>query len=795
MIALRNIRKQTFYSFINIFGLTIGLSACLLIGMYVTDELSYDKFHENAENIYRIGLQGKIQGQDLHVSNSNGVMIEAMHREIPGVLGGIRVQQVGDIVFKYEEKGFAEEQVFFADSNYFEFFSFNLENGEASTVLDEPNTVVLTSEMAEKYFDEDDPIGKILIIGNDETAYKVTGIASKAPSNSLIKFDAILSMKSIEEGVEQNGWTSNFLHNFYLKDENTRVEDIDVKLGELTYKYVGPELERFMGVNFDEFLEAGGEYGYYSYPLLDTHLKSGFTDDLGPNGDITYVYIFGAVGAFILLIACINFMNLSTARSAGRAKEVGMRKTLGSYRQQLIGQFLSESVLYSFVSALLAIGVAYLTLPQFNFISGKEIVFSDYVGLEFFIGIIVVSLMVGVIAGSYPAFYLTSFKPVEVLRGKVKAGMKSQGVRSFLVVFQFWISIMLIVCTAVVYQQLIYMQNKNLGFDKHNIMVVRNTNRLDNNRIPFKNAIETNSNIKISSYTNNVFPGVGNTTVFRDAQAETDHLMGSYFADYDHQETMNFELVEGRFFSKDFPSDSTAVLINESAKLELGWESIEGMKLMNYFGNEPSTDRVIGVIKDFNFESLKEDIRPLVLSLTDRSNNLMIRYEGSSKEAVEATGILWDEYASGETFEYEFLDENYDALFRAEERLGSIFSIFTALAIFIACLGLFALASFMAEQRTKEIGIRKAMGATIPNLASLLSKEFTKLVIIAFVLSIFPSYYFMNKWLDGFAYKQDIGVWLFIGAGVLSLLIALVTVSYQALKAALSNPVDSLKYE
>jgi putative ABC transport system permease protein len=763
--------------------------------MYVIDELSYDKFHENAENIYRIGLQGKVQGQEIQTSNSNGVMIEAMHREIPGVLGGIRVRQIGDIVFKYEEKGFAEEQVFFADSNFFEFFSFDLEKGEASTVLDEPNTVVLTQETAEKYFSEEDPIGKMLAIGNDETAYKVTGIAKKAPSNSLIKFDAILSMKTIEEGVEQNGWVSNFLHNFYLKDENTRIEDIDTKLDELTYKYVGPELERMMGINFDEFIESGGEYGYYSYPLLDTHLKSGFTDDLGPNGDITYVYIFGAVGAFILLIACINFMNLSTARSAGRAKEVGMRKTLGSYRQQLIGQFLSESILYSLVSALLAVGVAYLTLPQFNYISGKEIIFSDYVGVEFFLGIVIVSLMVGVIAGSYPAFYLTSFEPVEVLRGKVKAGMKSQGVRSFLVVFQFWISIMLIVCTAVVYQQLIYMQNKNLGFDKHNVMVVRNANRLDNNRMPFKNAIENNSNIKISSYTNNVFPGVGNTTVFRDPLSETDHLMGSYFADYDHQQTMNFELVEGRFFSKDFPSDSTAVLINEAAMLELGWESIDGKELTNYFGAEPSPDRVIGVIKDFNFESLKLDIRPLVLSLTERANNLMIRYEGSSKEAVEATEMLWQEHASGETFEYEFLDENYDALFRAEERLGSIFSIFTALAIFIACLGLFALASFMAEQRTKEIGIRKAMGATIPNLASLLSKEFTKLVIIAFVLSIFPSYYFMNKWLDGFAYKQDIGVWLFIGAGVLSLLIALITVSYQALRAAVSNPVDSLQYE
>jgi putative ABC transport system permease protein len=472
-----------------------------------------------------------------------------------------------------------------------------------------------------------------------------------------------------------------------------------------------------------------------------------------------------------------------------------MRKALGSYRQQLIGQFISESIIYSLIATILAVILAYLVLPQFNFISGKELVFENFITTQSILGMIVLAIIVGVIAGSYPAFYLTSFKPVEVLRGKVKAGMKSKGIRSSLVVFQFWISIILIVCTSVVYNQLQYMQDKNLGFEKENVLVLRNAFRLDNNMMPFKNSLEGYTGIKAVSYTDNVFPGVNNTTVFRDAQSDIDHLMGSYFADWDHQKALSFEVVEGRYFSKDFPSDSSVVLINEAAMREMGWESIDGMQIMKFFGDEPEKVPVIGVIKDFNFESLKENIRPIVLSFTERGNNILVRFEGSSKDVLTATEKLWKENAPGEPFEYTFLDENYDELFRAEQRLGTIFSLFTALAIFIACLGLFALASFMAEQRTKEIGIRKAMGATIFNLTGLLSREFTKLVGISFLLAIFPSYYFMSKWLSGFAYREEMSVWIFVVAGVLSLLIAWITVSYQALKAAIADPVKSLKYE
>ncbi len=794
LVALRNIKKHKLYSFINIFGLTIGLSAGLLISMYVMDELSYDRFHENVEDIYRISLHGKISGQEIITSNTSPPIAQAMLDEAPGVEAATRIRTIGDIVFRYGDESIVEEQVIYADSNFFEFFTFRLLEGDAHTVLDEPNTVVLTMELAQKYFPDGNAIGQLLSVGSQKREYKVTGIAENTPGNSHIKFKAILSQRTVEN-ENYRGWTNNFLYTYFRKNKNTSIEDIDARLVEMVKKYVGEEISQMLSVTFDEFLEQGNEYAYISFPMTDTHLRAITQDDMEANGDITYVYIFSAIGLFILFIACINFMNLSTARSAGRAKEVGMRKTLGSYRSMLVGQFLSESVLYSIFATVLAILLAYLVLPQFNLISGKTLVFSRFMTPLFFTIMAAVAVVVGLIAGSYPAFYLTAFKPSEVLRGKIKAGMKSSAVRSSLVVFQFWISIVLIICTTIVYKQLSYMQNKNLGLDKQNVLIISSTGKLDSDIEPFKNSIENNSNVVAASYTNSVFPGVNNTTVFKDAHTEGDHMLGSYFADYDHAEVLNFELVEGRFFSRDFPSDSAAVVLNEAAVKEFGWEKGIGNEILNFFDDSPSKVKVIGVVKDFNFESLKTNIRPLVINFTETANNLLVRYYGDATEIISASENIWKEYAPGEPFEYEFLDQSYDQLFRAEQRLGSLFSMFTVLAIFIASLGLFALSSFMAEQRTKEIGIRKALGASMGSLTALLSKEFTKLVLISFVLAVFPSWYFMGKWLDGFVYRDEMGVWVFVGAGILAILISWVTVGYQAVKASASNPVDSLKYE
>jgi putative ABC transport system permease protein len=795
-VALRSIKKNKLYAFINIFGLSMGLCMSILISMYVIDEISYDKMHANVEDIYRVTLKGKIAGQEIHTSNSCPPLVHALEEEVAGVEAATRIRTIGDIVFRHETEAYAEQNVVFADPNFFQFFSFPLLEGDLTSVLSEPNTIVLTRKLANKYFPEGDAVGQMLSVGSDRTEYKITGVAENSPSNSHIKFGALLSQVTSErDNQSYQGWTNNFLFTYYRKNKETNLEDIDARLVELVHKYVGDEIAQFMGVSFDEFLAQGNQYEYVSYAMIDTHLYAETDDDMEANGDIMYVYIFSAIGVFILFIACINFMNLSTAKSAGRAKEVGLRKTLGSQRKTLIGQFLAESLMYSMISMVLAVLFAYILLPQFNFISGKEMLFSQFTTPVFVAAVLVIAVIVGLLAGSYPAFYLTSFSPSEVLRGKIKSGMKSGSIRSSLVVFQFWISIVLVICTGVVYQQISFMQEKNLGLDRENVLVISITGKLESNMIPFQNAVNATSEVVSSSFTDNVFPGVNNTTVFQDVHSEQEYLMGSYFSDWDHLATINLTLTEGRFFSRDFPSDSLAVIVNEAAVKEFGWDKGEGKEIMNFFGQNPSKVKVIGVVKDFNFESLKTNIRPMVINFTKTANNLLVKYDGSSEQLLKNIEANWKEFAPGEPLEYAFMDENYDQLFREEQRLGRLFSLFTVLAIFIASLGLFALASFMAEQRTKEIGIRKALGASTQSLTALLSKEFTKLVLISFVLAVFPTWYFMGQWLDGFVYRDTLSVWVFLGAGLLAIITAWLTVGYQALKASVANPVDSLKYE
>jgi putative ABC transport system permease protein len=443
--------------------------------------------------------------------------------------------------------------------------------------------------------------------------------------------------------------------------------------------------------------------------------------------------------------------------------------------------------------------IAFMLLPQFNLLSGKEISFTGLATPTFLTGVIVLIIVIGLLAGSYPAFYLTSFNPSEVLKGKVSAGLKSKGVRSALVVFQFALSIVLIICTIIGYQQIEFLQSRNVGMDKHNVLVINNTARLKTNQQAFKNSLLEKTGIEKVSFTNNVFPGVNNTTAFRSANDRKDHIMGTYFADVDHAEALKLEVLEGRFFSKDFKSDTAAVVINEAAARELGWMKPLEEKLIVFDGDSNAPKeiqmQVIGVVKDFNFESFKVNVRPMVIRVTQTSSNVLIRYSGKPNEAITEAEKMWKQYASSDPFQYAFLDQNFDELFREEQRLSSLFLVFTGLAIVIACLGLFALASFTAEQRTKEIGIRKAMGASIGSITALLSKEFTLLVLISIVLAIVPSYFMVNYWLSQFAYRIDVGVLVFVWSGLAALVIAWLTVLYQSLKAALVKPVNSLRYE
>jgi putative ABC transport system permease protein len=795
-VAVRNILKHKFFSGINILGMTIGVTACLLIILYISDELSYDQFHANADRIYQVGLHGKVAGQDIRTANTCPPMSAALVSDIAEVESSTRVAPYfGRPAVKYEDKVLTEEKVFYADSNFFEFFSFILKEGDVKTALKEPNTTVLTEEMSKKYFGDTDPIGKLMVIGGENQTFKVTGIAENTPSNSHFKFNILVSAASSDR-LKQGIWLNNFMYTYYTLRPNTAVGTVDAKFEGLVEKYIGPELERFMGTTLKQFKENKGEYGYFSTKLTDIHLHSTTVDGIEPAGSMTYIYFFGAIGIFIIVIACINFMNLSTARSAGRAKEVGLRKTLGSLRGQMIGQFLAESTLYSLVAVVLAVVACYFLLPSFNLLSGKVLGMQVLATPLFIAAIVGLIIFVGLVAGSYPAFYLTSFSPVEVLKGKVRAGMKTKGIRSFLVVFQFALSMFLIIFTMVVYEQIQYMQEKNLGLDKNNVLMLQNTGRLGTNKEAFKNALSQQTGVVKSSYTNNTFPGVNNTTVFKSGGSEQDHIMGVYYADEDHQEVVKFEITQGRYFSKEFPTDTLAIILNEAAVREFGFTEPIGEEILyNDGGQQFKRYKVIGVIKNFNFESFKDEVRPLSLLYVNDANNLLIRYEGRPQDIVATAERLWKEHSTSEPFEYSFMDESFDELFRAEQRMGNIFSIFSGLAIFIASLGLFALAAFTSEQRTKEIGIRKAMGASVFGLTILLSKEFTKLVVIAFVPASIAGWYVAHEWLQGFAYRIPVSPLILILSGLAAIVIAWLTVSFQSIKTASTNPVDSLRYE
>jgi len=797
LVALRNMRKHKLFSVINIVGLVIGMTCCLLIFVYVQDELSYDRFQKDYQNIYRVALHGRISGQEILTSNSSLPLAQAMLTEIPGVEEVIRLKPAnggGGMAVRYDNLSFLEDKFFYADSNFYNFFSFKLLKGNANTALKEPNSVVITEAIAKKYFGNEEPLGKTLVIGNDKLACKVTGITAEAPSNSHFHFNGIISYVTVEKNYFQ-GWTGNSWQTYLKKNPNTSAQEINTKLEAVVDKYIGKELEAGLGISLSEFHKQGGIYSYYIYPMADSHLKAGLPDDMEPSGNMSYVYIFSGVGIFILLIACINFMNLSTARSAGRAKEVGLRKTLGSARSQMVFQFLSESFMYSIIAIALAMVSSFLVLPQFNLLSGKQLTLDVFLSPLFIATALSLIVLVGLVAGSYPALYLTSFKPVEVLKGKARAGMKSKGVRSSLVVFQFAVSTFLIIATVVVYQQLTFMQEKNLGLDKQNVIVISGTTRLGANRLAFKNALQEQSGIKIASYTNNSFPGMDNTTIIRKKGNDVDHLVGKYYADWDHLSVMKFELLSGRFFSREFATDSMAAVINEAAVKEYGFENAVGEELLDFNSETPETLHIVGVVKDFNFETLHSKVRPLVIRLEDISRNLLVRYEGDPKQVISTIETQWKALATGEPFEYTFLDQNFDSMFRSEMHLRDIFVVFSSLAIFIACLGLFALTAFTTEQRTKEIGVRKAMGASVFGLTLLLSKEFTRLVLIAIVPAIVAGWYVANWWLKDFVYRTELSPLIFIGCALVAIVIAWITVSFQSIKAAKINPVNSLRYE
>ena len=800
-ITFRNLVRHKGYAFINIAGLAIGITCCLLILIYVQDELAYDKHHKQGKDIYRIAIDARIGNQDLKAIATPAPMAFTLVDEFPEVVQATRIYKRDRYLIRYGDNRFNEERLLFADSTIFDVFTIPMVRGNPNTALTQPNAVVITEEIAEKYFGKENPMDKYLIM-EDTTQFMVTGIVEDPPRQSHIEFDFLASMSSMGDFPSNDMWVSNSFFTYILLKENSSFKTTEEKLVDLIQKYAGPQIQMAVGVSFDDFLEAGNKYGYFLEPLYDLYLYSELENGLGGEGNVTYVYIFSLIATFVLLIACINFMNLATARSANRAKEVGIRKVLGSVRSQLVLQFLIESIVLSFIAMLVALFLVNLLMPSFNNLTGKALefnLFSDELSIAALFGF---TLFVGILAGSYPGFFLASFQPVAVLQGKLARGMKSGRLRSGLVVFQFVVSIILFIGTLVVLRQLEYFQNKDLGFNKDQVIVVPRSDVLENRGEAFKQELLQHSGITNVSFSNTLPGKEGfSFSAHKPENASGNEALAPaiLFADVDFYDTYQLKMAAGRFFSKQMSLDTSAAIINETAVRSFGFDDPVGKGLISIGPTQEESDRlnIIGVVKDFHFQSLHRGIEPLVMKLMPgTSSYLSIRTTTDGlEETIAFIEKKWREFVPDRIFDYHFFEDDYNQLYVTEQRTGKIVSTFSILAIFIACLGLFSLSSFTAEQRSKEIGIRKVLGASVQGIVVLLSRETLILVLIGTIIAWPISYYTMNRWLQDFAYRIDLSFYSFIVSALAVLVIGVITVSFQAVKAALTNPVMSLRYE
>lgn len=785
-IAFRHLYKRKFYTAINIVGLAIGLAAGLLITIYVLDELSYDRFHKRADRIYRVTTETNFNGRFSGSASTNHHVGEVIDDEIPEIETTVRVHQQGYRTVKVSDELFSP-QTLAVDSNFFQFFTFSLKEGNPATALDDPSSVVVTEELAKELFGQSaGVVGKTLMMG--EKVFRVTGVAENPPTNAHFHFEMLKQF--IPRASSRINWGNVYgvVSTYFLLAENASVEEVPAKIKELAITY-NPQIAE--GIKLGKF-----DVNFFAQPLTSIHLHSNLDMELEANSDIRYVYIFSIIALFVLIIAGVNYVNLATARSADRAKEVGVRKTLGAIRRPLIAQFLTESLLVSLTATLLGLGLAELFRRPFNQLANKELSLNLLDNPTLGIAVLVIGLGVGILAGLYPAFYLTRFQPLHVLRGSMKTGRKGKNFRNALVVFQFAISIVLIVCTTVVYQQLQYLQNKKLGYNQENVVILGNA--VQSNFDAFINEVKAHPQVRsvaASSQSPHLITNAQGGLQVRGQDEDQIYQLNRLFVDPNFLSTFKIPLKEGRNFSEMLASDTAAMILNEAAVRRMGIEDPLNTQVQR--NNE--WHQIIGVIEDFHFQSLRNEIAPMFILLgrdPGYYNNIDIRINGEDVPGTLAfLEETWQKFAPDNPFYYSFLDQDYEALYRTEMRLGQVFGIFTGLAIFVACLGLLALVAFMAEQRTKEIGIRKVMGASVRNIVLLLSQGYTKLIIIALLVAIPVSYLAMQQWLADFAYRTNLNIWVFAGAGLAALLIAWLSVSYQSIKAALANPVDALRDE
>lgn len=804
-IAIRNLWRNKSFSAINILGLAMGIASCLVIMLFVVDELSYDRFNENADRIVRVVFRGSVQGEKMNEAHVMPPVAKTLLADYPEVENATRLRAYGTPKVTHNDRTFRNNTFAFVDSNFFQVFTLPLLEGDPTKALVQPNSLVISRATAQKYFGEADPIGKVLSFKDWNQDFTITGVMENIPENSHFQFDLLGSMAGFPD-AEVNSWMVSEFHTYLLLAPGYDYKQLEAKLPQVVEKYMGPQLQQAMGISLEQFNNAGNSLGLFLQPVTDIHLHSDLIHELRPGGNIQYVYIFGAIALFMLLIACINFMNLSTAGASKRAKEVGVRKVLGSGKGQLVRQFLTESVLLSLLALLIALIFVRAALPVFNELSGKNLSLQYWNNPMILPGLLLFGLFVGVLAGSYPAFFLSAFKPIAVLKGSVSSpagasGKKTLSLRSGLVVFQFCISIILIIGTTVVYQQLRYIQNKELGYKKDQVLVLPETNLLGQQVEVFRQQLLQDPRI-VSVSTSGFLPAGpswnNNFFIFPDGDASKGVKTLRYDVDDQYLATLGIELVAGRNFSQEYGADSSAIILNETAAAALGWGLDALGKTLTNANNEGiiSSYRVIGVVKDFHFRSLHERIAPLVMVMGNSSGSVIAKVGTDDVGGLLASAEKhWKALVADEPFYYSFLDERFEKTYEAEMKVGRILAIFAALTIFVACLGLFGLATFTAEQRTKEIGVRKVLGADVPDIVALLSKDFLKLVFVAAIVAFPIAWWAMHQWLEDFAYRIDLPLWAFIGAGVLATIIAFLTIGYHAIKAATANPVKNLRTE
>ena len=800
-VALRNLWKNKAFSAINIIGLATGLAVCLLIVLYVKDELSYDKYNVNADRIYRLDADIYFNNTQATFAVAPDPLAPALVKDFPEIEQMARVNYQGDILVKKNNENVKDHNAAFADSTFFKVFTIPMIEGDPNTALNEPNSIVIDETTAKKYFNTTNVVGKTLYIDN-HTNCKITGVIKDIPKQSHFHFSFIRPKRDY---YKNDSWLSNNTYNYILVRPNVSQQKVQSDVDATISNYLGKELQSQLHSSLKDLQTKGNHFIYHAIPLTDIHLHSDKSYEIEANGNITYAYIFSLIAIFILLIACVNFMNLSTARSANRAKEVGIRKVAGSLRKHLITQFLTESVLLSFFSLLLAILIATLLLPLFNQLAIKEMSVRTLFSTWLFPVMIALVFVVGCVAGSYPAFYLSSFQPIEVLKGKIAKGFKNSWLRSGLVVFQFSISIMLIIGTIVIYNQLDFIRNRKIGYNRNQVLVLRNAYYLNEQIHAFKNDLLNIPGVSNATITGDLPTGTNfdNEGWFRDATMDATKavVLTNFYVDENYIPTLSMQMAQGRNFSKDFPTDSTGIILNETAVKVLGLkdpfkETLYRPDFRNGSLNGSIAYHVVGIVKDFNFSTMHNNIGPLIIQEGDNRGSIAMRIDTKNiPSLIDKVESKWKSMAPGQPFNYTFMDADFNKVYAAEQQTGKLFITFAVFAIFIGCLGLFGLVTYAAEQRTKEIGVRKVLGASVSGIVAMLSKDFAKLVLVASVIAFPVSWWAMHKWLQSFAYRTNISWWIFVIAGLTAILIALITVSFQAIKAAIANPVKSLRTE